>query len=68
MHIAKGSSAQTVDLAQNIFGVDDAEDVLVVLAATGGYALGADGKTSSQRTAELHAITHRVAKAVREGA
>jgi acetoin utilization deacetylase AcuC-like enzyme len=38
------------------------------LTLSGGYALGADGKTSSQRTAELHAITHRVAKAVREGA
>ena len=31
------------------------------LTLSGGYALGADGKTSSERTAELHAITHRVA-------
>ena len=28
---------------------------------SGGYALGEDGKTSSQRTAERHAIAHRVA-------
>lgn len=27
---------------------------------SGGYALGSDGKTSSQRTAERHAIAHRV--------
>lgn len=31
------------------------------LVLSGGYALGTDGRTSSERTAELHAITHRVA-------
>lgn len=31
------------------------------LVLSGGYALGADGRTSSERTAALHAITHRVA-------
>ena len=38
--------------------------IATCLVLSGGYALGADGKTSSQRTAELHAITHRVAHAV----
>lgn len=33
------------------------------LTLSGGYALGGDGRTSSERTAELHAITHRVAAA-----
>jgi hypothetical protein len=32
---------------------------------SGGYALGEDGKTSSQRTAERHAIAHRVAAELR---
>lgn len=31
------------------------------LTLSGGYATGADGRTSSERTAELHAITHREA-------
>lgn len=38
--------------------------IATCLLLSGGYALGADGKTSSQRTAELHAITHRVAHLV----
>jgi len=37
------------------------QGIALCLTLSGGYALGADGKTSSQRTAELHAITHRVA-------
>jgi acetoin utilization deacetylase AcuC-like enzyme len=32
---------------------------------SGGYALGEDGKTSSERTAERHAIAHRVAAQLR---
>ena len=40
------------------------EGIATCLTLSGGYALGADGKTSSVRTAELHAITHRVADAV----
>jgi acetoin utilization deacetylase AcuC-like enzyme len=35
------------------------------MVLSGGYALGADGKTSSVRTAELHAISHRVAASLR---
>lgn len=35
------------------------------MVLSGGYALGADGKTSSERTAELHAISHRVAASLR---
>ncbi|MEY3143604.1 MAG: hypothetical protein RLY21_2097 [Planctomycetota bacterium] len=31
------------------------------LTLSGGYATGTDGRTSSERTAELHAITHREA-------
>lgn len=38
--------------------------VPVCMVLSGGYALGADGKTSSERTAELHAISHRVAHAL----
>lgn len=34
------------------------------MVLSGGYALGADGRTSSERTAELHAISHRVAAAL----
>jgi len=40
------------------------QGIATCLTLSGGYALGADGKTSSVRTAELHAITHRVADAV----
>jgi acetoin utilization deacetylase AcuC-like enzyme len=35
------------------------------MVLSGGYALGSDGKTSSERTAELHAISHRVAAELR---
>lgn len=38
------------------------QGIATCLTLSGGYALGADGKTSSERTAELHAITHRVAQ------
>jgi hypothetical protein len=31
------------------------------MTLSGGYATGADGRTSSERTAELHAIAHREA-------
>jgi hypothetical protein len=33
------------------------------MTLSGGYATGVDGRTSSQRTAELHAIAHREANA-----
>jgi acetoin utilization deacetylase AcuC-like enzyme len=33
------------------------------LTLSGGYAVGGDGRTSSERTAALHAITHREAAA-----
>jgi len=35
--------------------------IATCMVLSGGYALGSDGKTSSERTAELHAISHRVA-------
>jgi acetoin utilization deacetylase AcuC-like enzyme len=41
--------------------------IATCVTLSGGYALGADGRTSSERTAELHAITHRVANAMLRG-
>ena len=41
-----------------------ARGIPTCMVLSGGYALGVDGKTSSQRTAELHAISHRVAAEV----
>jgi acetoin utilization deacetylase AcuC-like enzyme len=38
-----------------------ARGVATCLTLSGGYATGADGRTSSERTAELHAIAHRAA-------
>jgi acetoin utilization deacetylase AcuC-like enzyme len=38
-----------------------AKGIATCLTLSGGYATGPDGKTSSERTAELHAIAHREA-------
>jgi acetoin utilization deacetylase AcuC-like enzyme len=40
-----------------------AKGIATCLTLSGGYATGADGRTSSERTAELHAIAHREAHA-----
>ena len=38
-----------------------AKGIATCMTLSGGYATGADGRTSSERTAELHAIAHREA-------
>ena len=39
------------------------QGIATCMTLSGGYATGVDGRTSSQRTAELHAIAHREANA-----
>ncbi len=39
------------------------QGIATCMTLSGGYATGVDGRTSSQRTAELHAIAHREASA-----
>jgi acetoin utilization deacetylase AcuC-like enzyme len=39
------------------------QGIATCMTLSGGYAIGVDGRTSSQRTAELHAIAHREANA-----
>jgi acetoin utilization deacetylase AcuC-like enzyme len=67
--VAKGDRFGRLSLTERGIALRDrfvlqevwAKGVATCLTLSGGYATGADGRTSSERTAELHAIAHREA-------